>query len=74
MQIRDETDTRIDLPGEMSDCNVILITGRKEDIEKARDMLEAKIKEQAGNENDCFVSLGYFKLYLGNSSLDVSPE
>lgn len=47
-KIREETDTRIDLPGELSDSQVIIITGRKEDIERAKDMLEAKIKEQAG--------------------------
>lgn len=53
-KIREETDTRIDLPGELSDSHTIVITGRKEDIERAKDMLEAKIKEQARNQNDRF--------------------
>lgn len=61
LQIREETDTRIDLPGELSDSQVIIITGRKEDIERAKDMLEAKIKEQARNQNDRFLALGYVK-------------
>lgn len=36
-KIREETSTRIDLPPEGSDSDMIVITGRKENVEKARD-------------------------------------
>lgn len=39
--IREETDTNIDLPSETSDSDVITVTGKKENVEKAR----AKIEE-----------------------------
>lgn len=51
-KIRDETEARIDLPYEIGDSNTITITGRKEDIERAREMLETKIKEQAGIQEE----------------------
>lgn len=38
-KIREETSTRIDLPPEGSDSDMIVITGRKEDVEKARDRI-----------------------------------
>jgi len=38
-KIREETNTRIDLPPEGSDSDMIVITGRKEDVEKARDRI-----------------------------------
>ena len=44
-KIRDETDTRIDLPSESSDSDVISITGKKENVEKARDKIETIQKE-----------------------------
>jgi len=46
-RIRDETDTKIDLPAEHSDSDVISITGKKERVEKARQMIEAIQKELA---------------------------
>ena len=45
LQIRDETDTRIDLPSENSISDVIAITGKKENVEKARKMIEDIQKE-----------------------------
>lgn len=38
-KIREETSTRIDLPPEGSDSDMIVITGRKPDVEKARDRI-----------------------------------
>lgn len=38
-KIREETSTRIDLPPEGSDSDMIVITGRKSDVEKARDRI-----------------------------------
>ena len=39
-QIRDETDTKIDLPSENADSDVIVITGKKANVEKAKKMIE----------------------------------
>jgi len=44
-KIRDETDTRIDFPRENTDSDVITITGKKENVEKAKSMIEAIHKE-----------------------------
>ena len=44
-KIREETDTKIDLPRENSDSDVITITGRKENVQKARNMIENIQKE-----------------------------
>ena len=45
LQIREETDTKIDLPNENSESDVIVITGKKENVLKARDKIEAIQKE-----------------------------
>ena len=47
-KIREETSTRIDLPPEGSDSDMIVITGRKEDVEKARDRI-LKIQSELVN-------------------------
>ena len=44
-QIRDETDTRIDLPNETSESDAIMITGKRENVEKAKARIEAIQKE-----------------------------
>jgi polyribonucleotide nucleotidyltransferase len=44
-KIREETETKIDLPRENSDSDIITITGRKENVERARSMIEAIQKE-----------------------------
>jgi len=46
-QIREETDTKIDLPKENSDSDVITITGKKENVEKAKTLIENIQKELA---------------------------
>lgn len=44
-QIREETDTKIDLPSENSDSDVIVITGKKANVEQAKAKIEAIQKE-----------------------------
>jgi predicted PilT family ATPase len=46
-KIRDETDTKIELPSEANDSDVITITGKKENVEKARAKIEAIQKDLA---------------------------
>eukprot|EP00118_Oscarella_pearsei_P024630 m.306469 g.306469 ORF g.306469 m.306469 type:complete len:1252 (+) comp41271_c0_seq1:220-3975(+) len=46
-KIRDETHTKIDMPTENSDSDVILVTGKKENVEEARKRIEAIQNEQA---------------------------
>ena len=41
LQIREETDTKIELPSEGSDSDVIVITGHKAQVEAARDHIIA---------------------------------
>jgi len=41
VQIREETDTKIELPSEGSDSDVIVITGHKAQVEAARDKILA---------------------------------
>jgi len=44
-KIKEETDTRIDLPSEATESELIIITGRKENVEKAKKMILAIQKE-----------------------------
>ena len=44
-KLREETDTKIELPGEKSDSDVIVITGKKENVQKARARIQAIEKE-----------------------------
>ncbi|XP_074655321.1 vigilin-like [Tubulanus polymorphus] len=46
-KIRDETDTKIDLPSENSDSDVIVITGKKANVEIAKNRIELIQKELA---------------------------
>ncbi|CAH1773087.1 unnamed protein product [Owenia fusiformis] len=46
-RIRDDTDTRIDLPSENSDSDVIVITGKKANVDAAKVKIEAIQKELA---------------------------
>jgi len=39
LKIREDTDTKIELPSEKSNSDVIVITGKKEQVEKAKQML-----------------------------------
>ena len=43
-QVRDETETRIDVPPEGSDVTVITISGPKDNVDRAREMLESTQK------------------------------
>ncbi|XP_043519288.1 vigilin [Frieseomelitta varia] len=47
-KIREETQTKIDLPAEGEKSDVITITGKKENVEKARDMIQ-KIQNELAN-------------------------
>ncbi|KAK3104810.1 hypothetical protein FSP39_010756 [Pinctada imbricata] len=46
-KIREETDTKIDLPSENSESDVIVITGKKENVEQAKRKIEDIQKELA---------------------------
>lgn len=48
-KIREETDTKIDLPGESSQSDVIVIIGRKENVQKARAKIMDIEKEMVRN-------------------------
>ncbi|CAG0880927.1 unnamed protein product, partial [Darwinula stevensoni] len=47
-KIREETNTRIEIPGDESESDKIVITGKKEDCEKAKDMIQ-KIQNDMDN-------------------------
>ena len=47
-RIKEETNTRIDLPSEDNDSNVIVITGKKADVDNARKRLLAIQAELEG--------------------------
>ncbi|XP_072749862.1 vigilin [Anoplolepis gracilipes] len=47
-KIREETQTKIDLPAEGEKSDVITITGKKENVEKAREMIQ-KIQNELAN-------------------------
>lgn len=49
-QIREETQTKIDLPAEGEKSDVITITGKKENVEKAKEMIQ-KIQNELVNVN-----------------------
>ncbi len=51
-KIRDETQTRIDIPAEDSNSNAILITGKQEQVHKAKRQIEEKIKELVNIKED----------------------
>jgi len=40
IQIREETQTKIDLPAEGEKSDVITITGKKDNVEKAKEMIQ----------------------------------
>lgn len=55
-KIREETDTRIDLPSENSDSDVITITGKKGNVEKAQAKIEA-IQKELGNIKELVIEI-----------------
>lgn len=56
LQIREETNTKIDLPAENSNSEMILITGKKVNCEAARNRILAIQKELVSGSgcSDCF--------------------
>ncbi|CAL1537044.1 unnamed protein product [Lymnaea stagnalis] len=55
-KIREETDTKIDLPSEISDSDVITITGKKANVEKAQAKIEA-IQKEMGNIKELTIDI-----------------
>jgi len=55
-KIREETDTRIDLPSENSDSDIIVITGKKSNVEKAQAKIEA-IQKELGNIKEAVIDI-----------------
>lgn len=51
-KIREETQTRIDVPAEDSDSDEIVIVGKQENVRKARALIEEKVKELVKVEED----------------------
>lgn len=51
-KIRDDTQTRIDIPSNDSESNVIVITGKQENVIKARKLIEDKIRELVSIKED----------------------
>ncbi len=51
-RIREETQTRIEVPGEDSDSNEIVIVGKQENVRRARALIEEKVKELVKVEED----------------------
>lgn len=51
-KIRDDTQTRIDIPAENSDSNFITLTGKRENVQKARRLMEEKVKELINIKED----------------------
>lgn len=51
-KIRDDTHTRVDIPTEDSDSISIVLTGKQENVFKARKLIEDKIKEMVNLKED----------------------
>lgn len=65
-KIREETQTRIDLPSEGDDNEVITITGKKENVEIARDMIKKKQNEMSHIvEEELVIPPKYYNFLIG---------
>lgn len=64
IQIREETQTKIDLPAEGEKSDVITITGKKENVEKAKEMIQ-KIQNELVNVN-MFYTFCVYKICSNN--------
>ena len=62
-KLREETDTKIELPGEKNDSDVIVITGKKENVQKARARIQAIEKEMVRKKKNCNNHLNLFIPY-----------
>lgn len=69
MQIRDETQTKIDLPAEGEKSDVITITGKKENVEDARDRIQKIQNELVSCVSKYFVIWFYILNYENTSFL-----
>ena len=58
-KLREETDTKIELPGEKNDSDVIVITGRKENVQKARARIQAIEKEMVRTQDTILYVVTY---------------
>jgi len=54
-KIKEETDTRIDLPSEATESELIIITGKKANVEKAKQMILAIQKELVNVKEDAIL-------------------
>lgn len=63
IQIREETQTKIDLPAEGEKSDVITITGKKENVEKAKEMIQ-KIQNELVNVNMFYYILYGYKICI----------
>ncbi len=55
-KIREETTTKIDMPREDSESDVIMITGRKENVEKAKKKLHEIEKQVVRVAASCIIT------------------
>jgi polyribonucleotide nucleotidyltransferase len=65
MQIRDETQTKIDLPAEGEKSDVITITGKKENVQEARERIQ-KIQNELVSNVSKYLKAGTYHIYLHN--------
>ncbi len=65
-KIREDTDTKVDLPGESSESDIIVITGRKENVQKARARILDIEKEMVSG---CDFKYSDYKCKLMNSGV-----
>jgi hypothetical protein len=66
VQIRDETQTKIDLPAEGEKSDVITITGKKENVEEARDRIQKIQNELVSSVSELIGYTGCAYLYRPN--------
>ena len=55
--MRDETETRIDVPPEGSDVTIITVSGAKDNVDKAKEMLESTQKALVIICSACFFAV-----------------
>lgn len=65
MQIRDETQTKIDLPAEGEKSDVITITGKKENVQEAKERI-LKIQNELVSSVSKYFKAETYHIYLHN--------
>jgi polyribonucleotide nucleotidyltransferase len=65
MQIRDETQTKIDLPAEGEKSDVITITGKRENVQEARERIQ-KIQNELVSNVSKYLEAETYHIYLHN--------